>query len=361
MNEIFTLEARDNVMLEFIQEYSNLSSIEMFHEINLLHKELKDILIRKKINYNDLKTCLIPSIKKKESLFIFDSQKINNSWYGNEVFEQILPLFDRKTNHSILSGDLLGRNYNQDDLSLLLEKSLNKTEKLNYVHSSQFYLVYINNMTEKNIDKFNKSLEEFNGYVGYVDLTYSSFFKTLISTMLCNVFIKYKTLIIQGHEDDRSNNEDHNLKGYNFEKYGFKVKSLQMQYYDLFLSYKIEREVIKGFEKDLEFSLNAISPKFVDISQSSVVIDDEKLGYFIKEKSSQFKKANLEISKEKLIPLIENKLLSNYIYNMRINEYDDLIFNIIIEVENDKTEKVKMLLSLKYLSQDNQLKLITMF
>jgi len=38
-----------------------------------------------------------------------------------------------------------------------------------------------------------------------------------------------------------------------------------------------------------------------------------------------------------------------------------LIFNIIIEVENDKTEKVKMLLSLKYLSQDNQLKLITMF
>ncbi|MDN5091062.1 hypothetical protein [Aliarcobacter butzleri] len=361
MSEIFTLDARDNIMLEFIEECTGFESDDMFFQINDLHEKLNDILEDKKIKYQDLKTCLIPSIEKQEVLFVFDSSKINNAWYGNEVFEQILPLFDKKTNHSILDGDLLGRNYNQNDLCRILKKSLSRIDNFDYKHSSQFYLVYINNMTQSTTNKFNNNLEKYIGYIGYVDLTYDSILKTLVSTMLINTFIKYKNLIIQSHEDGVSNTENHNLKGYNFEKYGFKNKSLESQYFDLFLSYKIERKVFKGFEKDLYFSLNVLSDSIINISECEIFIDEKKLGYLNEKKSNQFKKANLDISKETLTNLIKNKLFQNYIYNMRINEYDNMMFNLILEVQNERSEKIKMLVSLEYLPILKQLRLITMY
>lgn len=361
MSEIFTLDARDNVMLEIMQELADLNSYEMFLEINRLHEELNNILEDKKIKYQNLKTCLVPSLEKQELLFIFDSSKIKSNGYGNEVFEQILPLFDKETNHSILNGDLLGRNYNQNELYMLLKNSLSKIDNFDYKHSSQFYLVYINNMTQSNANKFNNNLEKYIGYVGYVDLTYDSILKTLVSTMLINAFIKYKNLIIQCHEDDVSNIENHNLKGYDFEKYGFINKSLQSQYFDLFLSYKIERKVFKGFEKDLNFSLNVLSNNIIDISQCEIVIAEEKLGYLKEQKSNQFKKADLEISKETLTNIIKNKLFQNYIYNMRINEHKNMIFNLMLEVQNEKNEKMKMLISLEYLPTPKQLRLITMY
>ncbi len=361
MNEIYTLNARGNVMLEVMQSYFNLDSITLYNEINGIHQELKEILKRKKINYSDLKTCLVPSIKKKEMLLVFDSLQIESMWYGNEVFEKILPLFEKNTNHSILSGDFIGENHQQELLfQALLDNSSNLGD-FDFQHSTQYYLVYINNISESNIVSFNEKLQDFKAYIGYVDLTYSSFLKTYVSLVLSHTFIKYKSFIIGEHEDDVDNNQNINLVGYNFEKYGFKVKSLQSQYYGLFLSYKIERHVIKEFEKDLEFSLNSITDNIVDITQCKIIIDEKKLDYLNTNKAAQFKKANLEITKEKLILTIKSKLLSNYIYNMKSNEYGNLIFNMVLELENKQTKKFKMLVSLEYLADNKELRLITMY
>ena len=108
MKTIFTLDARGNVMLEVIKDYFKLDNCVMHKEIKNMHLDVQNILEDKGIEYIKLKKALVPSIDRNEAGFIFDSNLIESSWYGNVVEKAILPLLDIRTTQSVLCGDLLG-------------------------------------------------------------------------------------------------------------------------------------------------------------------------------------------------------------------------------------------------------------
>ena len=61
-----------------------------------------------------------------------------------------------------------------------------------------------------------------------------------------------------------------------------------------------------------------------------------------------------------LLKKILINVYSNYIYNIEKNEFGDLKFNVLIELfENG--ERKNALISLKYIPEKNELRLITMF
>jgi hypothetical protein len=76
------------------------------------------------------------------------------------------------------------------------------------------------------VAKIRAFLDPYEGYVGFANCNAPSFFKSYLSMILCNCFLKAKRLIMQGHPDDVDNSDDENMLGYPFETYGNVCKRL---------------------------------------------------------------------------------------------------------------------------------------
>jgi len=358
---IYTLDARENIFLEVTKEYHSLDDKVMHNEINDMFSQLIEILVSKNIKYSDLKSCLIPKNDKKEIGLVFDTTQIESSSYADAVFSKLLPMLQEESKHSILCGDYIGDNSIQNELFFRFYSEIIQVNKFDYKHSSQFYIIYINNLSNNAFDNLRSKLKEYQPFSGFFDLTNQSFIKSYLSTILVNNCIKIENKILLGHEDDRDNSENINLVGYPYEESGYNIFSLQGIYFGVFLSYKIEREVYKGFESDIDFSLNSISPIISKIK--TIEIEDEKFDYLLEYKSGKMKKASLiSSSKEELIELIKKKINSNYIYNMtNLKSYNTFKFDILIELLNEMNEIVKVTIGFEYLPKHAKLRLITLY
>jgi hypothetical protein len=366
METIFTINARGNCLLEVTADYFKLSSEQIFNEINGAFQKVVDVLKKKGVNYNELKSCLTPSTDRCEIIFVFNTEQISSSCYGDEIFERIIPLFDRRSSHSVLCGDYIdvGKESSQEMLYEKLSSEISLFKKCHYVHSSQFFFVYVNNLSNEMIESFNNGLKDYLPYVGFIDVSCSSFMKTYSSMILCNIFIKSKNVIIMGHEDDLDESRNVNVCGYPFEENNYKFISLPSYLFGVFLSYKIERQVFPGFSRDTDFSINAISKNVLAITDFEVEIEPKKLRYLLESKTGKMKKAGLiNLSPTEIEELIRQKISSNYIYNLTyLKEHNTIKFNIIVEkCVADINETVRLAVSLEYIPSTKILRLITMF
>ena len=366
---IHTLNARDNVMLEVMRDYFELNSDRMLTEIQAALTQTEQVLLSKGIKYNDLKTALTPNSQKREVVMVFDTTQIPDTWYGLPIHSRIIPLISKESNHSMLTGDYIGDEKMQGELYRMLSSEINlaSNAEIEYLHSSQFYFVYFNNVTDTAITSFHTGLSDYKPYVGFVDTTFSSPFKTYISTILVNIGIKHRNFIITGHEDDRDNNENINVSAYPYEENGYICKSLQSSLFDLFLSYKIERPVFPGFEADTEFSLNAVNSTPVPLSNFRIRVDTEKFEYLLKNKSGSLKRAGLiESSPKNLETLIQEKISSNYLYNLSHNKQHgttkfDILLELQVEDVSSDISTIKIMVALEYIPDEKCLRLITLY
>ncbi len=359
--QIFTLDARDNVLLEVVSHEVDKTAIYEF--INKTFDETVSILDQKGIKYADLKNALIPQNDKREVAFVFNRESIDSGWYGNDVFTQLIPLLDKRSSHSILSGDMLGFEKYKDKIREEFLNNLLKVRDFEYKVQHQFYLVYLNNLTDEMVRVLNDGLSKYVPYVGLLDLTYNSFMKVYLSMTLANCCLKSKNTVIFGHEPDRSNAEDVNMSGYQFEENGYICKSISDDYYGLFLSYKMERQTFPN-EKDTGFSINALTNDIHQVSDLDIVIEEGKLLYLLREKEANLKRAELlGFTAEELSKFIKSKVEMNYIYNLTyLAEHDVLKFNVMIDIKGKEMDtQVKMVASLEYQPKSKVLRLITLF
>lgn len=281
IRQIFTLDGRDNVLLEIISQDVDRTSIYKF--INKTFDEMVSVLKQKGIEYAELKNALVPHHNKREIAFVFNRENIDSGWYGNDVFVRIIPLLDKRSSHSILVGDMIDREKYTKKIKEEFLTNLVKIRNFDYKVSHQFYLVYLNNLSDEMTKNINRGLLQYTPYVGFLDLTHNSFMKTYLSVTLANCCLKFRDTVIFGHEPDRDNNENVNMSGYRFEENGYSCKSISDDYHGLFLSYKIERQVFPH-EKDTKFSINALTDDVHLMPDLNIVVEDSKLIYLLKEK-----------------------------------------------------------------------------
>ena len=96
-------------MLEVMRDYFSVSSKRMLEEIQSMRQIVEDMLVKKGIRYEDLKTALVPDSKRRDIALVFDSCAAGGGWYGHAVFKKLIPLLDVQAKHSILAADYLGR------------------------------------------------------------------------------------------------------------------------------------------------------------------------------------------------------------------------------------------------------------
>lgn len=364
IKSIHTLNARGNVMLEVMRDYFKLTPTHMFNEIQGMRHLVEETLAKKKIKYDSLRSALTPSQNRREIALIFDTMKITSSWYGGEVMKRVIPLFDKNSNHSVLLGDYLDRPNKIDKIFEAFAEAVEPRQSIEFHHPTQFFIVYINNLTDSMVHRLDEGLTSYSGYAGIADMTYDSAFKTHLSTMLGHSFIKHGKTIIQGHEPDRDPSEDINMNGYQFEENGYTCRSICGDLMGVMLSYKIERAVYPGFEIDTEFSLNSIGLAPSDLSEFKVEIAEAKLEYLKNEKSGSIARAGLETTTtETLAALVQRKITASYIYNMTFLEQHNVSkFNIIIELPTiKKLPPTRLLAALECNQQKQTLRLLTLF
>lgn len=363
IKQIHSLNARNNVQLEVMRDYFNLTPDRMLVEIQGMRQRVVSALASKGVDYDALGAALCPDRKKREIALIFDATIIKSSWYGREVFKHLIPLLDIRTNNSILCGDYAIESKNQELLCEAFRDAVFLVRPITYQHSTQFYIVYINNLSDNAFQKLARGLVEFDAYVGYTDATYHSVFKTLLSTQLSNLCIKNGKKIIQGHENDRDDADNVNMCGYPFEENGYKCVSLRCDLAGVLLAYKIERQVIDGFYVDTEFSLNAVNQNVSKIDTFDVYVEDAKLKYLKKYKPGSMHHAGLDhISANELSKIIREKIKSNYIYNMSyISDHSVTKFNLMMEIAGKDGKLFRLMAALEYKPDDEILRLITLY
>lgn len=347
-------------MLEVMRSHFKLSPSQMRQEIAALHKQTVEVLRQKGVDYGALRSGLAPVLNRHEAAFIFDSSAVKSSWYGREVFGQVLPLLEPASTQSLLCGDLLGRD--QEFIFEVLQESLILSRSLNFRHGTLLFAVYLNNLSEGTLARMHSALSSYLAYVGHIPTTFGTRAKTYLSTCLVNVGLKVKKLMVLGHEDDRSNSENVNLPGLPFEDAGYRVISLQESLEGIFLSFKIERPVFPGFEADSEISLNAISEDVLSLRECEVYIEPAKHGYLLTEKAGKLHKARLaDFSREKLQAVIRRKLSANYIYNMDfLEEHAVMKFSLMIEIDREEGYPTRLAAAFEYLPRDRRVRLITL-
>ena len=359
---IFTLNARENILLEVARDYFSLTNPVIHREIQAIHFATQQILASKGIYYTDLRSGLVPSTDRHEAGFVFDSGCIGSSLYGVEVARVILPFLDKRTTQSVLCGDLLGDS--KDQIFKILNKSLVPVRSPVFNRDASLYCVYINNLSESVLERLHKELAKFPAYIGFIPATFASQAKIYLSTTLTPNFLKHNSQVIMGHEDDVPNEKNLNMTGYPFEDFGYKVISLQSSYFDLFLTYKIERSVHPGFEIDTEMALNAISDHVLPLTDCTVLLEEAKYGYLQSEKLSKLQKAGIaELDQIDLVELIQSKIAANYIYNLFYSEEHNVIkFNLMLEVpRREGGYPTRLTAALEYMPQQKTLRVITLF
>jgi hypothetical protein len=357
---IFTLDARENIFLESVATAQNLSTQQTYIEIRGLFESLIDVLEEKSVKYADLKYALIPRSDRTEVALAFDTSQIKSAVYSAEVFKHILPLLEKDSICSCLCGDYVGSNEHELFLREIFMKEICEVNAATYQNSTQFFIVYFNNLSDRQFTALLQGLSPYKAFTGYFDITYSSPIKTLLSSILVRLFVKSKMNILLSSEG----NEDANQTMYPLEEFGYKCLGIDDLIYGLFLSYKIEREVFPGFETDGTFSINAISQNVFDIRDFTLLIEEPKLKYLKENKLDNFERANFHrLTRNELEEIIRNKLNENYIYNLSYSaQFNTAKFNILLEVpRSDKERPMKMLAALEYIENKKQLRLITLF
>jgi hypothetical protein len=362
---VHTINARGNIYLEVVPEHLNLNTSSMLREIQAMRREVEEVLAAKGINYESLLSALVPSQKRREIALIFDNTAIAESWYGLRIFDHYMPLFGTSSSHSVLEGDY-GTLDDGDEplLAKAFRSAVLHTRPLTYRHSSNFFVVYINNLSDEMVSRFDAGLRPFAAYVGFADTTYGSKFKFLLSTMLSNSFIKHNRTIILGHEDDRPNTEDINLPVLPFETFGYTCRSLVSYLQGPLLTYKIERPVIDHNDVDTEMALNSVSTNPLPIGDLDIDVAEAKAAYIREHNPRAMARAGLDqISADDLRRLVASKIKASYIYRLEyLASFDVTKFNVIIEIPPRAGNlPVRLVAALEYRANDRALRLITLF
>jgi hypothetical protein len=355
---ILTVEARSNLFLEVMTQRLRLTDPMVFNLIQRLLREMLDILSKKHIHYADLRQALVPSTNRYERGLVFDYTKFASPLYGQDVIHTLLPHLDRRSTHSVLCGDRLHRGIFGEWLAI--SPGAHGTVNGDSPNLSQqtLYFAYLNNLSDFGARAIDAAFQSHPAYLGSLDLDRASPVKGYLSLCLVRDFIQHRNLIIRAHEDDRDTAEDFNLSLFDFERFGFTVRSLPSIYYGVLLSYKIERLTLPQ-ELDQRFALNALSPAPRLLDDFEVILEAPKLEYLRKEKSGSLMRAGFSsLNAADIAAQIRAKVDSSYIYNLaRSTNGHTLKFNVLVESEAGARAQC----ALEYRPADRTLRVITFF
>ncbi|MFC4652239.1 hypothetical protein ACFO26_04895 [Lactococcus nasutitermitis] len=361
---IHTINVRDYIGFLAAANWLDWDGSQKLKHLNSESMQLRELLKSKGIKYDDLKKVLTPNTQKREIGLFFDTSQIKESFYGEAIFNKILPLLDKVKTHAIFSGDIIvpevgGKRDNEIYLKFIREINVLHLPFSQFV--SQYFVVYLNNIDETELLEIINGLSETPSFTGFADLSHFCFVKELVALSVGQTALKFRNKIILPEAE--STIEGENLSIYPFSKYGFEAVGIDEWYYGIFLQYKIETRFID--QEDLLLSLNFLNPNPTPLESFRVLVEPSKFEYITTNENHNLSIVR-KVGIDKMIlsdfeKVIYEKIKISYIYNLKVDQYIAR-FNTKFEFENLNHVGVSSLLaSFEYNFNENILRLLTMF
>jgi len=362
--KIHTFNSREFIFWDFFKNHYDKSDVDIYNKITELHKMTISRLMDAGINYDDLKNTLTPQKKKNEVGFLFDIGKIENSYYGAEVLRHIQKALAEINRAAIFYGDLVAGSRNRN-IQLKIRKALQReviiSNSLDFKNGVQYFVVYINNLTDHMVLKLLHELERLKYFVGYCNLSYSSYLKNAVSASINQQLLLHDKKVLQVSIDGEF--EDVNYTHFDFENTDFKIINIDGYQYYSFLCYKIKRDFFEIDVSDQVFSVNSVCQRTDIINDYEVIVDDNKFKYLLDNKSGSVKSVGgANVTKQYFIQKIVENINTNYLYNLDLNEYGCLKFNTDLEIyDENTTKKSRCVASFEIVMEKKQIRLITLY
>lgn len=366
--KVYTFDTRDLIIWDMLKTNFQLDNDQIYNEIEGVFRPMIERLKEIGVPYEKLKNVLTPQTDKMEICFIFDSLKIENIFYGSVILKELIPLIDGIEKTAMFYGDLISSQTRdgQKAVKEIMLQSINFNTALNYKNSSQYFLVFFNNISSGKLAIIDRCLKNFSFYVGYSNVTYSCYFKDIVASSIGQECLFYKKIAIlpvsEYEEIDDSCPINYSIIDY--AKYGYKIRNIGEFAYHSFLSFKIQRSYYEFDNDDQVFSLHTVTKEPALINKFDIQIDEEKYLYLLKNKLGVLKTIGLDVLDiNQFRNIIRNNLNTNYIFNMDYNkEYGCIKFNTVIDLfSEEKGKKKKYLISFQVNSTEKNIRLITMY
>jgi hypothetical protein len=359
VNPIWTLNGRDTVWFEVVFGTEDVNAQMVQRELSQIRSEASSALASRGVQYDQLRRPLSPQTDRREIAILFDSAVMDN-WYGIQAAREIIPLLDRNSACSILTGDVIWPDARQAIDALLSDAEMFWVPRLQ--HPTQIYCVYLNNLTDAMVKRLQEGLRLSRHCFALVDCTYMSAAKAILSTCIGSRYLRHRNTFITEHPDDEASDANFNSPHWPLEEFGFRYISVTSLHFSLLLSYKIERPVLPDiFESDAFFSLAALSGYWQDLNDCTVEVAESKVTYLREHKADNLERAGLhETTDAALAELLLEKINQTYIYDLKVNDHGSFLFNSLIELRSSRG-RARIKAGVEYLPAENKLRLVTMF
>ncbi len=281
------LNTQSNCAWEAICDFLKLNPKQQHIELNRMLEETKGILQKNGIQYLGLRKLLTPYATFH--IFVFDSCKIENSWYGLCIHEKITACLkadpnDKNSKIAFLTGDYLVNDFKHARVLkyLFTEANINVS---NWYNATQYYIVGLINASQRVINSIKESFADEVYYCGNADLTTNHFhLKTYLTMTLCQHSIKVGKRIVFSVPDlmEVEQLEDGrivpNFSFFVSDDYdGYTPVHVLDVLYSMFLSPRLQSLLIS--REEMQNALILLNPDLVIRDDYKIIVEPKKLKY----------------------------------------------------------------------------------
>jgi len=358
---LHTLDARDNSLIQWIYSGFAAGDASLFQRsMQMEAAKVRDLLQEGGVNYDDLKSALVPTRDGRQIVLIYDWLD-HPAWnYAVAFADLYLPHLRTDLRTSVAQGDLLAEN----PPVLNMERALIRAREEAIEWRTQF-AVYFNNLKPTDVEVLHRELSSDARYKGYIDVTEPSSVRDYLARCLPSTWILNgrKVILTHGADEPFLSNED--PVGFNFDEHGFQVVSLLDSYFFGFLSYKIESDTADRAEEDRMLTLAAHLGEIIDIETVSIAVPPAKLDSYLLIEPNKLRLMTAiglkDVTPDQLADIIREKLLANYIYDFRYAVDGTPLFAVACDFVTGDGVSARRLIALKYDIPNAAISLVTMY
>lgn len=322
-------------------------------------KHVRDLMHSQGLNYDSLKSALIPSANGVQAVFFYDWLD-DPSWnYAVAFAEKYLPHLRDQLRTAVKHGDILG-----DAPISSLDRLLRRARTSDIQWATQ-YAVYFSNLRPDDVETLHSALAPDPRYSGYIDVTFASDVRNYLARTLADQWLVYDKTMIMNHGGDDPLVGTEDPVGYDLPDKGYRVVSLTDTYHAGFFTYKIEADDAKQSADDRVLTLAAVTGELIDVDNVVVTVHPDKVEKYLLIDPNKLRLMTSiglqDVTPKDLENTIRDRLSRNYIYDLRFAQDGTPLFAVSAEFEKPAGGLTKRLLALKHDRETGQIALVTMY
>lgn len=358
-----SLNARDNRLIDWIfHDFAKSDPAAFRDAMQLEARQIRDLLASRKVNYDHLKSALIPSPNGVQAVFLYDWLD-DPAWnYAVAFAEQYLLNLRPTLRTSVFQGDLFATNKPMPIVAM--DSSLVRARKRLVSWQTQF-AVYFTNLRPGDVEALHANLLTTERYTGYIDVTWSGPIRDFLAGCIPPLWVLNDKKVIVNHGGDEPFIQGEEPVGFELDRFGYEVVSLNDSYFAGFLSYKIEARGARKAIDDRILNLAAITGSLIDVDSARIVVPKEKLTkYLLKDEDKLQLMTSIglqNVTPARLAKVIREKLSTSYIYDFRFAPDGTPLFAVSAEFQKPAGGRSRRLLALKYDPVAKAISLVSMY